>query len=176
MGGHDVTSNLCRKPKQGEDLRDPSARDALPAGDGGLVGNLAGVELASPLDGLSERLHDARWTDAPRPSRRARLAAGWRGGVDNLVGGHPPSQGTQAALWEDWVRPKGDLNGLLAVRGRAVGRRKPVVEGDVDDPEDDLRLGPPGPALSPPGACGGGSNTVTFREVRGPDRAASLRG
>jgi hypothetical protein len=68
---------------------------------------------------------------------------------------------------EGRVRPQGDLDGLLAVRGRlrAVGGRKTVVEGNVDDPEDDLGFGPPRMAKTALGACQGGSNTVTFGEV-----------
>lgn len=35
----------------------------LEPGDGGLVGNLASVELARPFDGVAERLDDTRWAD-----------------------------------------------------------------------------------------------------------------
>jgi len=176
FGGHDVMANLCRKAKQREDLRDPSAGDAFPAGDGGLVGDLAGVELAMPLDGLAKRLDDARRADPLRRSRWARLAAGWRNRVDDLAGRHPPRQGNAAAALERRVRPQGDLDGLFAVRRRrrAGGGRKTVVEGDVDNPEDDLRLG--ARAVNTPTPCNPfvarsqGSNTVTFGEVFPPPR------
>jgi len=36
------------------DLGHPGAGDPLPAGDGGLVGGLAGIEEGLPLDGLAE--------------------------------------------------------------------------------------------------------------------------
>ena len=78
-------------------------------------------------------------------------------------------------------------------RGRAVRWGEPVVEGDVDDPEDDLRLGAPGTmsntATSQHFSCWlgaravnrsvrrtafaarcQGSNTVTFGEVTPPPR------
>lgn len=44
--------------KEHHDLRHPGAADALAPGNGGLVRNLADVELATPLDGLVERLDD----------------------------------------------------------------------------------------------------------------------
>jgi hypothetical protein len=46
----------------------------------------------------------------------------------------------------------------------------PVVEDDVDDPKDDLRLDPTGAALVPRGPCGGGSNTVTLGGIDGFSR------
>ena len=52
----------CQSKKH-HDLRHPGAGDTLAAGDGGLVRDLAGVELASPFDGLAERRDDARWAD-----------------------------------------------------------------------------------------------------------------
>ena len=51
---------------------------------------------------------------------------------------HPPSQNADVAVLELPLGPEGDLDGLFA-----VGGGKPfVVEGCVDDPEVDLRLGP----------------------------------
>ena len=54
-GGQDAPANLRRQAKQGQDLGHAGAGDAFATGDGGLVGELASVELASPLDGLAER-------------------------------------------------------------------------------------------------------------------------
>lgn len=46
--------NLRGEAQEHEDLGDPGAGDALLAGDGGLVGGLAGLEEGLPLDGLAK--------------------------------------------------------------------------------------------------------------------------
>jgi hypothetical protein len=126
------------------------------AGDCGLVGDFAGVEPAPPLDGLAQGPDDGRRTGRLGRPGQAYLAAAGQNRIDDLAGGHPPRQGGDAAVLEGRVRPQGDLDGLLAVRGwrRAAGRRKAVVDGDMDDPEEGLRLGPTAAAW----------NTVTFRK------------
>jgi hypothetical protein len=173
MGRQNVPLNLRFEAEQTEDLSHPGAGDALAAGDGGLVANLASVELATPLDRLPKSLDDARWADQFGRPRRACPATGRGNRDDDLAGRHPAGQGSQAALREGWVRPQSDLDGLFAVRGRrrAVGGQKTLVEGDVDDPKDDLRLGPAGATKTALGACGGASNTVTF----GGGRCSSIR-
>lgn len=54
--GQDVLLDLGREAAHAHDLGDAGAGDALPAGDGRLVGDLAGLEEALPLDGLAEEL------------------------------------------------------------------------------------------------------------------------
>lgn len=50
----------CRgEIQQVHDLRDSSAGDAFAAGDGGLGGDLASAELATPFYGLAKRLDDS---------------------------------------------------------------------------------------------------------------------
>ncbi len=70
--------NRRGEPQQGEDLRDAGAGDALTAGDRSLVGNVASVELTSPLDGVAEEDDGARRLGlAQRPDLdRERVAAG----------------------------------------------------------------------------------------------------
>ena len=60
MGGflhhEDVLLDLGGEPQEPQDLRDPGPGDAFPAGDLRLGGDLAGVELAAPLDGFAQEL------------------------------------------------------------------------------------------------------------------------
>ena len=180
--GQQTFLNFRCQSKEHHDLRHTGAGDAFTVGNGSLVGDLAGVELASPLDGLAERLGDTRRPDGLGRPGRACLAAGRRNHFDDLAWPHAVRQGSNAAVLEGRVRPQGDLDGLLAVGGRrrAIGARRPIGRGDVDDPEDDLRLGARAVNMQvrrTPFACGcQGSNTVTFGEVRGPERAAFLWG
>ncbi len=51
--------DLGREAQQAHDLGHPGAGDALLAGDGRLVGGLAGLEERLPLDGLAEELDHA---------------------------------------------------------------------------------------------------------------------
>ncbi len=74
--------------KQGEDLRNVGAGDAFAAGEGGLLGDLAGVELVSPFEGLAERLSVTRRPGGPVRLRRPSLAARLRNRVDDGGGPH----------------------------------------------------------------------------------------
>ncbi len=83
------------------------------------------------------------------------LAAGGWHRVQDLAGRHPARQGGYATFREGRVRPEGDLDGLLAVRRRRIILKPTlhcgmgtVVEGNADDPKDQLRLGPPGTVLN----------------------------
>ena len=57
--GQDLLLDLGREAEQAHDLGHPGAGDALPAGDGRLVGGLAGLEEVLPLEGLAEKLDHA---------------------------------------------------------------------------------------------------------------------
>jgi len=103
-----------------------------------LVGDLAGVELPPPLDGLAQG-HDRRgrsgflgrlWVPG--------LAAALGDGADHLIVGHSARQVTDVAVLEGPVRPQGDLDGLFAVFDKAIG----VVGRYVYYPKPDFRNGP----------------------------------
>jgi len=144
LSGHDIMANLRWKTKQAEDLCDSRPTNSLAVGDGGLVSDLAGIELATPLDCLAECLDDAWRANPLGRAGRACPAAGRRNRVDDLARGYPARQTANVAAPERRVRPQGDFDSLFAVRGRrqAVGGRKTVVEGDMDDPENDQRFLP----------------------------------
>ena len=52
--GQDVLLDVGSQTQHAQNLRDPSAGHALPAGDLGLAGDVAGFEEDLPLDGLAE--------------------------------------------------------------------------------------------------------------------------
>ncbi len=54
--GEDAVLDGRGEVEKGHDLADSGAGEALAAGDGGLVFNLAGVELALPFLGLAQVL------------------------------------------------------------------------------------------------------------------------
>ncbi len=148
--GQDVLLDLGREAQQTHDLGHPGAGDALPAGNGGLVGLLPGLEERLPLDGLAEEFHHPG-----RPGGLGRFAVAdpGRKGVDDSVGGHAPRQGAHVAVFERPLGPEGDLDRLFTVGGH--GPAVAGVHGDMDDAEPDLGLGP---------AWAAASNTVTFGE------------
>lgn len=107
------------------------------AGDGGLVGGLAGLDESLPLDGLAEQLDHA---GRPGGVERLPVQDPRRNGVDDPVGGHPACQGADVAVFERALGPEGDFDCLFAVGGHRRAVR--AVHGDVDDAEPDLRFGP----------------------------------
>jgi len=145
--------DLWREAQQAHDLGHPGAGDALPAGDGRPVGDLAGLEEALPLEGLAEVLdHAGRpWF----PGLFGRAPTGWGGGHDPSPG-HTTRQGVDVGSLERLPRRQGHLNRLFAqlVPGSAIAASR-----DVQDPDEDPRRDFPG-----------GSNTVTFGEQKKQER------
>jgi len=88
------------------DLGDAGTGEALPAGDVGPVGGVAGFEQGLPLDGLPQEI------DHPG---RLGLARGRREGAHDPVGGDPARQGADVAVFECALRPEGDLDGILSI-------------------------------------------------------------
>jgi len=76
--------------------------DAFSSRDRSLVGDLASVELATPLDGLPERLDNTGRADELGAPRRACLA-GRQDGVDDLAGGHAARQSGDSTVVEGRV-------------------------------------------------------------------------
>ena len=141
--GHceNVLLDLGGQTQHPHDLRNSGPGDALSAGDVGLIGGVAGFEEGLPLDGLAEELdHPGR---LGLLGRLGLAPARWDGG-DDPVGGHTARQGADVAVFEGPLGPQADLDRLLA------------FEGDVDDAEPDLGLGPSRAA----------SNTVTFGDQK----------
>ena len=75
---------------EAKDLSHPGAGDALPAGDGGLVGDLAGLQEGPPLDGLSEEFDHPGRLGLPG---RFGVTVPPRDGVYHPVCGRPARQG-----------------------------------------------------------------------------------
>ena len=123
--------------------------NALTTCDLSLICRLAGLKEGLPLDGLAQEFDDP---GRPGILGRFRLAPAWQDGAHDPVGGHTARQGADVAVLEGPFGPEGDLHYLFAVGG--YGRAALAVQGDVDDAEPDLGLGP-SPAAS---------NTVTFGE------------
>lgn len=55
--GENLFLDLRCQTQEPHDLGHPGAGDALPAGDGSLVGDLAGLKEGLPLKGLAEEFH-----------------------------------------------------------------------------------------------------------------------
>ncbi len=109
--------DLGGQVSQPHDLRDPDAADALPTGDGGLVGGLARLEERLPLEGFAEELGHPGY---PRHLGRLGLAPGRWDGAYNPVGRHPACQGADVAVLKGPVGPQSDLDRLLAVGHRGA--------------------------------------------------------
>jgi hypothetical protein len=107
------------------------------------------VELPPPFHGLAQEFGHP---GCPALSGRLGPPPAPQGAGHNGVARHPAGQEAPIARWERHVRTEGDFDDLLVERAGwgAVGER------NVDDPEDDLRLGPP---------CAG-SNTGTIGELQ----------
>lgn len=135
--GQNVPLDVGGKAEQAHDLGYPSAGDALPAGDVGLVGRLAGVELGPPVHGLAEKLGHAWRPGLPWRPRPPGAAPALGDGGDHLGGWHLSLQGADVAVLEGALGAEGDLDGLVK-----IGRRNPAGwRGYVDDAEVDLGLG-----------------------------------
>ncbi len=149
--GEDAFLDSRGKPEKHQHLCDPGAGDALPAGDGGLVGDFFGVELTPPFKGLAERLDHGRCPGLLGRFGRLRRP-GWmprrRDGADHAVGGHPARQDADIVVLERPIRPQGNLDGLLAEFDRLLD----VVGGDMDNAEPDFRDGPSGLTAGSPGS------------------------
>jgi len=145
--------DLWREPQQAHDLGHPSAGDALPASDGRLVGDLAGLEESLPRQGVAEELdHPGRPGYWGWPGR----APAGRGRGHGLSRGHPPRQGANTGGRERLPGSQADLNRLFAQLGpgSAIAALR-----DMQDPDVDLRRYFPS-----------GSNTVTFGEQKKKER------
>jgi len=141
--GQDVLLDLEGQAEQGHHLGDPSAGDSLAAGDLSLIADSPRFEEGLPLKGLAEKL------DHPgRPGRLGWLAVPVLGRerTDDAFGGHAPRQDANVVVFEGPLRAQGNLDGLFAV-GVHMGTRG-ALNGDVDDAEPDLRLGPARAATS----------------------------
>ena len=95
------------------------AGEVFAAGDGGLVGDLASVELPLPLDGLTQRCYYSR-----RPGLLGRFGllrfascSGARGRSERheLVGRYMTREPVDVTFLEGGFRAEGDLDGLLYI-------------------------------------------------------------
>lgn len=160
--GENALLNLGRESYQAHDLRHPGPADVFAAGDLGLISDPARVKQRPPLEGLAEQLHHARYLGLlGQPG----LAPARRGTGHDAVSRNPAGERADAARRERRVRPQRDLHGLVAVRRRVALRL-----GDVDDPENDLRLRPPRPPAVRRAARRRSSSSVTFGEIKGFSR------
>ena len=95
-----------------------------------MVANLAGVELAPPLDGFTEEL------DHPRCTRflgRLGHTPAWRDGAYLPGGRHMARKGAYVAVFKRPLGPEGDLNHLFVVGGHRGARVANL--GEVEDSE-----------------------------------------
>lgn len=106
--------DLRREAEQADDLGHPGAGDTFPARNGGLVGDLAGLEKFLPLNGFSEE----------RDHRRSSIFAGAFGGAPasrscghNPFRGHPARQGGHVAVVKGPPGPQSDLDRLVVELG-----------------------------------------------------------
>lgn len=145
--GQNLFLDLRREAQHSHDLCYAGAGNAFPNGDVSLAGDLAGLQEGLPLDGLAEEFdHPGR----PGHLRWFRSASVERGGPYHPVRRQPTRQSANVAVFEGPLGPEGDLDRLFAIgghRGATV-----AILGEMDNPEVDLRLDPPG----------AGSNTVTL--------------
>lgn len=121
------------KAKKAHDVGHSGTTDSLPPSDLGLVSDLADVELALPLDGLSEEFGDVGGSWG---RRLLEIAPGQRDDAHDLVGVYPSRQDADTAVFRDPHRAEGDLHLLFAV-GRKGGAIL-AVNGGVDYSEPDL--------------------------------------
>jgi len=115
-------------------LGHPGAGDAFTAGDGGLTGDLAGVELAPPLYGFAERADDRRDLRLLRRFGELRLTPTFGDGADDLAGGHAACEEADVASLKRPVGAEGYFYGLFAEFERTFD----VVGSDMDNAEPDL--------------------------------------
>jgi len=119
-------------------LGDTCACDSLPAGNVGLIPDLAGVELPSPLDRLAEELGNPGCLGF---SGRFGVASHLKDRAHRPVARHPARQGADVAIIEGPLWSEGDLDGLFAVSGHS-GATLGIL-GEMDDPEIYLVLDTP---------------------------------
>jgi hypothetical protein len=137
------------KAEKSHDLGHSGSGYPFPAGNVGLVPDLASVELSPPLDGPAE---ECGYVGSLGIHRRFEIPLGQRYNPHKLVSSYPPRQGADVAVFKDPHWADGDLHRLF-VEGRQ-GRAVLAVQGGVDDSEPDL------------GACGarsvsrGGLSTI----------------
>ena len=117
-------------------MRDTGAGQPLPAGDLGLFGDFTRVQKSSPLDGLP---HEFGHPGLLRLPGQLGLAPRRRDSTDYLVGAHTARQGTDVPVFKGPLGPKGDFHRLFAVGSGTIF----ILQGYVDDPKTDFRLGPP---------------------------------
>ncbi len=141
--------------------------DTFATGDSCLTWQLAGVELATPFGGFSERLDDRGRTRQFGLRLFAPLAAGCGNRRYDLVIRDCSRQHAHTIGSKGRGRPQANVDGLLAVTRRRRGVRSHWValDDDVNDPEDNLGFVPPGVGKTAQGARQGGSNTVTLGEI-----------
>ena len=141
--------DLRGQSKQTQNLGDTCACDSLPAGDVGLIPDLAGVELPSPLDRLAEELGNPGYLGI---SGRFGVASHLKDRAHRPVARHTARQGAHIAVFKRPLGAKGYFDGLFAIGGN--GDATLDILGYMYNPEVNLRLDRPG----------AGSNTVTYGE------------
>jgi len=146
--GQDALLDVWREAKEHEHLGHTSPADAFAPGDVGLPGDCAGFEFPLPLQGLAEGFSHERYT-----GRLGRHGASDAGGnaVDDGFEWKLAREAANVPVLESPIRPKGDLDGLLAILGGLHGERHKgrtgllrAVDGHVGDAEPDLGFGDPG--------------------------------
>ena len=115
------------KAQETENLGDAGPGYALPPGDLGLIANLAGVELATPLDGLAEEFGHSGSFAWPRSLWLASVRGN---GPHDPVSRHTAFQGPDVAILEGPPGPQSDLDLLLQEAGSPAVL---ALSGRMDD-------------------------------------------